>query len=120
MRVDCKTSGTGWDAEPWHLWVEHGIIYSGECGQNEPWVHSGGFQVGTFEDTEFSNDKRDQQNAARAVACVNACAGIADPASVLREVREAMTRALNVVSVNAPNTFAMLNAALAKLPKENA
>ena len=36
----------------------------------------------------------DRANAARIVACVHACAGIADPVEVMHEIRAAMRKAL--------------------------
>ncbi len=59
-------------------------------------------------------------NTARAVACVNACAGIADPAATLAEVRKTLERCIMALAANgAPNCEAVKEsrALIAKLGK---
>lgn len=50
----------------------------------------------------------------RAVACVNACAGIEDPAEAIREAREALMEAADVLYPNAEQSRA-LNLCIAAL-----
>ena len=68
--------------EPWHIESDtHGAIYHGD----DPVVYLGW-------EEEPPNAAADY---ARIVACVNACAGIADPAAVLAEIREAYADAVS-------------------------
>lgn len=55
-------------------------------------------RVATTEYSAFTW-KQEEANAARAVACVNACAGMADPAAALASVRAAL--AANVLLIDA-------------------
>jgi len=59
--------------EPWE-WSEHGAIFS-RC----PLVH-------------ISGDLSNWRDAQRAVDCVNACAGMADPAAEIAAMRDALCR----------------------------
>jgi len=56
-------------------------------------------------------------NAARIVACVNACAGLDDPAEAIREVRAALTDARDRLAgmTGVPNPLPRVRAALAIL-----
>jgi hypothetical protein len=59
----------------------------------EPWGVSDRYDVTVPDGTvavafgTVTTDEEDMANAARIVACVNACAGLDDPAAILNEVR---------------------------------
>jgi hypothetical protein len=49
-------------------------------------------------DADWASEPIDVANAARAVACVNACKDIDDPAATLAEVRDVLARLVNRTS----------------------
>ncbi len=67
--------------------------------------------VATF--YQIDGDNSDHANAERAVACVNACAGITDPAATLAEVRLALSDALEFL--NGPDACEVYPGSLAHL-----
>ncbi len=92
----------------------------------EPWSHNVGDPAGDPTDSRiYSGDcsvteATGPADAARIVACVNACAGITDPAATLAEVRKTLERCIMALAANgAPNCEAAKEsrAALAKLGK---
>lgn len=52
-------------------------------------------------------------NANRIVACVNACAGIEDPASAISDAREALELALEVIEATGPGSYPIAENAIA-------
>lgn len=88
--------------EPWRA----------ESGGTDTWwaiVTAAGEVIVDLADSSFSVEQ-DRANAKRIVACVNACAGIADPAATLDEVRRLLTEAVNSKrsKVTMEKTFAAL------------
>ena len=75
-----------WTSEPWQQWEDHPDIFAGAITHNDPFRLSGGERVAEFA-TDDDGCDRGVANAARAVACVNACVGIADPAQYLATLR---------------------------------
>lgn len=79
-------------AEPWTITTEGGELYI--CDQHDALL----MRVGPV----GSRDKEDHWNAERAVACVNACAGMEDPAEAIREARMQMADAIERAGFSLP------------------
>ena len=82
------TPATGYTPEPWHV-SSSGLVILADGGK-----------LGDMAGLNTSLDE-DAANAARAVQCVNACAGMNDPAAVLAEVRKALRHIIGTAPDNA-------------------
>ena len=72
---------TNHSPEPWSTCKYH--AWSISAGERSDIIHAA-----------TDNDELDEANAERAVQCVNACAGIPDPAAALKLAREALRNAI--------------------------
>lgn len=83
--------GKGQFGEPW----ESKKFGSGYGNKNAMPIYGGGNQVASAE--YLGGTAKAEENAARIVACVNACDGIPDPAEAVERARAGLKRALELL-----------------------
>lgn len=85
--------------EPWVQWESQPDVFGGDVTKNDECTITGGMRI-----ADFACDEEDDQpgvaNAARACACVNALAGVAEPEAAMAKVRALLAEETDYHSVN--------------------
>ena len=99
--------------EPWHRDPKYPFAIMAPDGEDYPW------HIANVMEDVNGDDAESEANAERIVACVNGCAGIADPSGVnaLRSALGQMVRVFNVNEIDPLAAFVTIEYARAALDR---